>query len=283
MKTILLVIIIMTSILNAEETEGTKSCCSTAPEKFSNFSKDKQFAPSHNVPIAFNFHSEVGKMIDINLEEKKPAKAFMISGNSDKYVFVIHEWWGLNNHIKKEAENIFRDLGGEINVIALDLYDGKVATTREDARNYMQEATKDMNRLLSIFNSAIQMVKTKSDKATIATIGWCFGGGMSMQLAIEAAENASACVIYYGMPEENMQRLKNLEADVLGIFATQDKWINPGVVKEFENRMNATNKNLELHSYEANHAFANPSNPGHKPKMAKDAHKKAIKFILEKL
>lgn len=274
----LIVLNLLTIMLYSQD----RTCCSTAPEKFVNFSSDKEFAPMHIEPIAFHFASSIGKMIEIKVEDDKPANAFEIKGSGSKTIFVIHEWWGLNDYIKKEAETIYNELNGEVNVIAIDLYDGKVADTREKAREYMQQATKNMNRIFAIFNASLKYAKESGD-GDIATIGWCFGGGMSMQLAIEAGEMAEACIIYYGMPEENKERLSKLEADVLGIFATEDGWISPKVVSEFEKRMKKVDRSLEVINYEAGHAFANPSNSGHKPKMAQDAFENSIQFLKDKL
>lgn len=284
MKKLLLFLAFSILAFSNESNNEKKTCCSTAPSKFANFSSDEEFAPNHSEPLAFNFISESGgKMIEIPIEDSDPANAFMISGSSNKYLFVLHEWWGLNDHIKEESEKLYKDLGGKVNVIALDLYDGKVASNREDAQKFMQEATKNMERIMSIFNASINYAESQHSEIEIATIGWCFGGGMSMQLAIEAGDIAEACIIYYGMPEEDLERLSKLEADVLGIFATQDKWINSDVVNQFKSNMKKADKDLEVHSFNAPHAFANPSNPGYEQKIATKAYFKALRFLRFKL
>jgi carboxymethylenebutenolidase len=284
MKKIITLLMLIAAVSAIAVEKNAKQCCSTAPTKFADFSSDEEFAPNHSEPIAFNFLSESGgEMIEIPVEESIPANAFSIAGNTNKYLFVIHEWWGLNGHIKEEAEKLYKDLGGKVNVIALDLYDGKVASNREDAQKYMQEATGNMERIMAIFDAAINYAKSQNGEIELATIGWCFGGGMSMQLAIEAGELADACVIYYGMPEDKMERLKKLKAPVLGIFAKQDKWINPEVVSTFKQNMKEADKSLEVHSFDAPHAFANPSNPGHEPKLARKAYYKTLKFLRFKL
>lgn len=261
-----------------------KSCCSTAPNKFADLANETDFTSQHKEPVdlaLMDHHDlEAGEMIKLKSKDNKDANAFYLKGNSNKYVFVIHEWWGLNQHIKHEAINIQKRLGKEYNVVALDLYDGKVTDKREMAGKYMQEATSNMDRINNIFDAAMSFAGNKSE---VATIGWCFGGGMSMQLAIEFGNKAKACVIYYGMPEDNSERLAKLNADVLGIFATNDKWINEEVVSSFESNMKTANKSLEVKSYNADHAFANPSNPGHKPKMAEEAFDISINFIKERL
>jgi carboxymethylenebutenolidase len=89
----------------------------------------------------------------------------------------------------------------------------------------------------------------------------------------------SACVMYYGMPESDVARLKTLNSDVLGIFALQDNFINPGVVRIFQENMKVANKNLILKNYDAVHGFANPSNPKFDKVATEDAYKTTLEFF----
>ena len=148
---------------------------------------------------------------------------------TNKYLFVIHEWWGLNDHIKKEAEIWFKKLG-DINVLALDLYDGLVAKTGEKAREYMQGAKEE--RIVEIIDAVIASLP---NEAEIGTIGWCFGGGWSLKQLFD--QKAKACVMYYGMPIENVEELKNLNSDVLFIYGKEDQWINEEVALKFQENM----------------------------------------------
>jgi carboxymethylenebutenolidase len=99
-----------------------------------------------------------------------------------------------------------------------------------------------------------------------------------MQASLTAGMQATACVIYYGMPEENLDRLKSLNGDVLDIWGTKDGWINAEVAKKFEANMKAAGKSLSIKSYDADHGFANPSNPmGNFNEVAyKDAYKNTV-------
>ena len=104
-----------------------------------------------------------------------------------------------------------------------------------------------------------------------------------MQAALLAEKHAVGCVMYYGMPEKNMERLKKLNCDVIGFFGTQDNFINPEIVKQFKEDMGKTTRKLTVHNYDAPHAFANPSNPKYNKEYADDAHAKALAFLKEKL
>ena len=193
------------------------------------------------------------------------------------YIFVIHEWWGLNDYIKKESEGLWKDLGN-VNVIALDLYDQKIASTREDAAKYMQGVNSD--RATAIIKGALLYA---GPRAKIYTIGWCFGGGWSLQTSLLARDQAAGCVMYYGMPEKDIEKLRNLHADVLGIFGSKDQWINPKLVNQFAADMQSAHKTLIVKEYDADHAFANPSNPSFDREAKEDAYRRVIAFFKERL
>lgn len=252
-----------------------------AIEEFADLSCEDAFVNSHELPAIVDNHSYTGKMLEFTTPDGKKAKAYANFTNkkSKNYLLVIHEWWGLNNHVKKEADQLFKDLAKRhVNILALDLYDGKVATTRQDAGKYMRSTKAE--RAEAIIKGAIRIANEKAGKtAKIGTIGWCFGGGWSLQSSILAGKQGIGCVMYYGMPEKDANRLKMLKADVLGIFALKDRWITPKVVKDFEAKMKSVKKKVSVHQYDANHAFANPSSPRYTEKAAKDAYAKTLKFL----
>jgi carboxymethylenebutenolidase len=158
------------------------------------------------------------------------------------------------------------------------MFDGKIANDRETAAQYMQAFKQE--RGSAIVKGALTY--TGKD-AKIATVGWCFGGGQSMQAALTAGNQAVACVIYYGMPEEDVSRLRDLNCDVLGIFATKEQWISPEVVKKFESNMKTAGKNLTVKNYDGDHGFANPSNSIYNKEFTEDAYKNALAFLKARL
>lgn len=218
-------------------------------------------------------------MITFKTTDGKEASGYLLMAKkkTNNWVFVFQEWWGLNDHIKREAEQLYLDLGN-VNVLALDMYDGKLATTPADAGKYMGEFKQDRGN--AIVKGAIAYV---GKNAKIATVGWCFGGGQSMQASLTAERQAVACVIYYGMPEGDVSRLKKLNCDVLAIWPTQDKWINKEVMDKFEADMKTAGKKLTIKAYEADHAFANPSNPKHNKDFTADAYKNTLEFFKARL
>jgi carboxymethylenebutenolidase len=257
--------------------QSKMACCAkpSATQQFAMLASDKHFVMSHPIPAKMHFQSSIGKAITYKTPDGKTAGAyvFMAKNPTNNYLLVIHEYWGLNDWIKQISEQLYNELGN-VNVIDLDLYDGKVATTREDAGKYMQAVIDD--RADAIIKGAIAYI---GPKARIATIGWCFGGGWSLQSTLLAGKQAIGCVMYYGMPESDVNKLKTLNCDVLGNFANKDKWINPGLVTKFEENMKVAGKKLTVHEFDADHGFANPSSPSHDGPAATEAYKYTIEFL----
>ena len=217
----------------------------------------------------------VGSVIQYKTSDGLVANGYFIPSKkkSKKWLIVVQEWWGLNEHIKHEADKYSKDLQ-DMNVLAVDMFDGKVAATIDSASKLMRAA--NMDRMTSIIRGAITLA---GDKSSIYTVGWCFGGMWSLQTAILAGSNAKGTVMFYGRPESNMEKLKSIQCDVIGFFGNLDRSPAPAMVSEFENNMKAAGKNLVTHKYEAGHGFANPSNPSFKADAAADAYTKAIAFL----
>ena len=254
-----------------------KSCCSKSEstETFAMLTHNEKFVATHLDPLPFILENPIGKEISFKTLDGKEGYAYEIKAKTptNNYVFVIHEWWGLNDYIKQESEKIFNTIGN-VNVIAIDLYDRKVATVKDSAAKYMQSVKSE--RAEAIIKGVINHV---GSKANITTIGWCFGGGWSMQTALLAGKQCKACVMYYGMPEEKIEKLKLLNAPVLFVWPEQDQWINKEMVSKFEGNMKTAKKSLEVKAYNADHAFANPSNPKYSKEFAEDAFKISVAFI----
>ncbi|RPI19578.1 MAG: dienelactone hydrolase family protein [Ignavibacteriae bacterium] len=272
---ILAFIIISMSTLYSQE----DPCCKmSAIDKFASFGEQQAFRDAHPEPIPFTLLNPAGEMVTFSTPDGKTGSAYQIkgTGTSSKYILMFHEWYGLNDYIKQEADALQAELG-DVTVLALDLYDGKVAANSDEASKYVKEVSKE--RAVNIINGAIDYTGSNQ----IGTIGWCFGGGWSLQSAILLGDKSKATVMYYGMPESDTSRLAMIKAPVLGIFALQDQNITPAVVSKFEENMKQLNKTITIKSYDAVHAFANPSNPKHDPEATKDAWGMTVKFFKENL
>lgn len=262
----------------------TLSCCAkpaasaNATEVFAMLASNEGFSGGHDAPLPFRYQGG-GEMVEFKTTDGQSSRAFEIKSNirSDKYLLVIHEWWGLNDYIKQEAARFAKEMPG-VNVLALDLYDGQIATDADQAGKLMQGVKTE--RAQAIIKGALLYA---GPKAQVASIGWCFGGGWSIQTALLAGAKAKGCVAYYGMPEKDVAKLKTLNTDVLFVFAKQDKWINQEVVSQFEKDMAAAKKGLTVKAYDADHAFANPSNPKYNKPFAEDAHAASVTYLKKNL
>ncbi len=256
-------------------------CHTPSTEKFALFASNKSFNAEHQIPRKYVHETLVGgKMIQFDCNDGVKANAYIIKAKkkSNNWIFVFQEWWGLNDNIKYQSEELYEALGRSVNIIALDMYDGNVATDRETAGKYMQAFKTERGE--SIIRGAMSLAGTD---ARIGTIGWCFGGGLSLQAALIAGPQTAGCVMYYGMPEENVDKLKKLNSDVLNIWPTQDQWINKEVMEKFESNMKGAGKSLTVKAYDAGHGFANPSNPTSYNEVAtKDANSHMLAYFKSK-
>jgi carboxymethylenebutenolidase len=279
LKLIFVGLVLSITTLAQNDVDDITICHTSATEKFALFASNKDFNMMHPNPQPYVHQSEAGKMITFKTSDGQDGAGYLLMAKkkTNNWIFVFQEWWGLNDHIKREAEQLFNDLGN-VNVLALDMYDGKVTASREDAGKWMGEFKQDRGTV--IVKGAIAYA---GKQARIGTVGWCFGGGQSMQAALAAEKQAAACVIYYGMPETDVNNLKNLNCDVLNIWPTQDQWINQEVTTKFEAAMKAAGKKVITKSYDADHAFANPSNPKHNKEYTADAYKNTVEFFKARL
>jgi carboxymethylenebutenolidase len=262
-----------------------QTCCSSvsANETFANLGGSSKFSLAHQLPRLDTLAEPLGKLIGIPTptDESNPrGYGYFITASepTDKVILVFHEWWGLNDNIKREADAYYTSLEGKAHVLAVDLYDYKKATTREKAAELMQNASEE--RIKHILQGAFSIA---GPDAKFATVGWCFGGTWSLQAAIEGKERVLACVKYYGMPESKEERLNELSAPVLAIFAKQDQWITPQVAENFKKMMVSLDKELLVLNYDADHAFANPSNPQYDEEMTESAFNQSVQFLKNKL
>jgi len=191
-------------------------------------------------------------------------------------VVMIHEWWGLNQNIKNRAHDLAEE--GFL-VLAVDLYDGKVADVSTDARTYATAVRNDMDTALVHLKSAVAFLRNhERSLGNVASLGWCFGGGLSMQLALN--EQMDATIIYYGAVETDAEVLATIDWPVLGIFGEEDAVIPLDSVHAFASSLDKVGIENEIITYPGlGHAFANPSNAGYDPTSTAHAWMKTIDFL----
>lgn len=196
-------------------------------------------------------------------------------------IIVIHEWWGLNDNIRSMAK---RFAGEGYAALAVDLYDGKVASTPDSAYALMKESMDHADANIENLKQAYRYLADSVKATKIGVIGWCFGGGWSLRTALALPDKIDATVIYYGQLVTNPEQLKTLQMPVAAFFGGQDKSISKETILKFESTLDSLGKSVQVKIYpDANHAFANPSGTRYDPEAAKDAWKLTLDFFARNL
>lgn len=186
-------------------------------------------------------------------------------------VVMIHEWWGLNSHIKEMA----RKLASEgYMVLAVDIYEGTVAKDSTEASILSRKV--EQTRANENMKAALAYLKERG-ATKLGSLGWCFGGGQSFQLS--QSEDLDATVIYYGRVNTDPQQI-TLRSPVLGIFAENDQGIPPATVNAFKDALGSRGIIHDITIYPGvGHAFANPSGAAYNADASLDAWAKTLKFL----
>ncbi len=196
-------------------------------------------------------------------------------------IVMIHEWWGLNENIKNMANSLAKE--GYV-VLAVDLYSGQVTDAADIAKTLVSNVRSNPSEAISNLQSAVRYLASLENvnSSKIASLGWCFGGGQSLQLALntEPEYPLAATIIYYGNLVTDQESISKIKWPVLGIFGDQDQSISVNDVKNFEKMITSTGIPNEIYIYEGvGHAFANPSGDNYAPKETVDAWQKTLAFL----
>jgi len=192
-------------------------------------------------------------------------------------VLVIQEWWGLDNQTKSIAD---RFAGSGYLAFAPDLYHGELARLGDSASasvlvgKYAADAPAELERAYDALR------KHPDCSGRIGSVGFCFGGRMSLSLALRRPVDA-VCTFYGGGMQNLFDQLDLLRSPVLGLFGDQDQSIPVGTVEEFDRLLGNIGVEHEIVVYpNSGHAFFRDSDPGvYKPEAAKDAWRRTSEFF----
>lgn len=189
-------------------------------------------------------------------------------------IVMIHENRGLRPEIKKEAEELAKE---GYRVLAVDLYKGTVMETQEEARAYRDKYKQEDG--LANMQAAVAYLENKGAEK-IASLGWCFGGRQSVELAISGTPLDATVVYYGGGMATTTDKLAAISWPVLGVFGDQDQVIPLSEVEAFKASLGELGIQNEVYIYPGvGHAFANPSNPNFAPEPTADAWSKTLTFL----
>lgn len=192
-------------------------------------------------------------------------------------LLVLHAFKGLTDEFKDLAVH-YADQG--YLAVAPDLFDGRVGGSNFMAALRLMFINR--RRLEQTTVAWVDWLRATSDcTGKVGTIGWCFGGRWSLNASIATAVDAT--VIYYGSVDRSSADLARLKGPVQGHFAALDKFIKKSSVDAFDQRMNLLAKPLDLHWYDAQHAFANPGSPWYDAPAAANANARTARFMASHL
>ena len=192
-------------------------------------------------------------------------------------IIMIHEWWGLNDHIRAMADMLAAE--GYI-VFAVDLFHGKVATTPDKARALMVEVLEDPEPANRNLLAAYEFVSSTAGAPRVATIGWRFGGQWSLNAARLLLDDLDACVLYYGQVSNDEDKLRPISSPILALFAARDNSIKAEAVEAFDTALQHLRKNYEIKIYPGvRSGFANLTSPNFNDNAAADAWLRTLQFL----
>jgi carboxymethylenebutenolidase len=195
-------------------------------------------------------------------------------------VIVIHENRGLNAHIEDVARRLARE--GFL-AIAPDALSGSGGTpaNEDEARRLIGEL--DRERTLALYLTAVRYAAGHPrSTGKVGCVGFCWGGGMSGQLAANS-EELGAAVVFYGMPPEAAEAAR-VRVPLLLHYAGRDERIN-SAVPAFEQSLKSAGARYELHMYaDVDHAFNNDTNAArYNADAAKLAWQRTVDFLTKEL
>jgi dienelactone hydrolase len=175
-------------------------------------------------------------------------------------VLVVHEWWGHNQHARNQAIRLAE--AGYVG-FALDMYGkGKVATHPQDAKAFVAEATKDPATVRARFDAAVAELKKQPqvDPAKIGVVGYCFGGGVALNMARAGEPLAGVATFHASLaPAGEPAQPGKVKAHLLVQTGGADPNVPKDRVEAFEKEMKDAGADFRVVVYpEAKHSFTNP-------------------------
>ncbi len=197
-------------------------------------------------------------------------------------VIMVHEWWGINDNIRTMANTLAKQTG--FVVLAVDLFKGQSTKDPTQAMKLVKTVTTNPQEALSNLQAAVKYLSSLPfvNSSKIASIGWCFGGGQSLQLALHSNQHPLvASILYYGTPlVTDKQELSNIKWPVLGFFGDHDQSIPLSQIDSFKSALNTDGITNQIYIYKGlGHAFANPSGSNYAPQQTSDAWDKTLTFL----
>lgn len=184
------------------------------------------------------------------------ALAVPAGGDKAPGVVLLQEWWGLNDHIRGFAD---RFAAAGFLTLAPDLYHGKVVTDPSEASKMMQALDRE-GALRDIAGAVRYLLAHERCNGKVGVTGFCMGGAFAISAAAMIPE-ISAAVPFYGIPSADKVDYSKLKAPIMGHFASRDEWASVAAAEAVKKALEAHGHSMQIHVYEADHAFMNDTRP----------------------
>ena len=198
-------------------------------------------------------------------------------------VLLIHEWNGLGERVKQLADDFAEQ--GYI-ALAVDLYSGRTGSNPDENRALMQSAMADQQRVIDNLNAAARYVRAlDAANGSLATIGWCMGGGVALSYAI-GGEQHDGTAIFYGRLVDDPEQLRRIRHPIHGTFAAKDEGIPPADVQAFVTTLRNIGISNDVHIYDdVDHGFWLwvDQEPAVRAAPALDAWERLVEYLDENL
>ena len=168
-------------------------------------------------------------------------------------VILIHEWNGLVQRVKETADS-FADEGYV--ALAVDLYSGRTGSNPQENMALVRETLAEPAALIDNLNAAVNYVKNQGGgNGKVATIGWCYGGGVALTYAL-GGDHHDATAIFYGRLLADPAQLAHVDHEFYGTFVENDRGIPITDVENFVETLRAADIPNDVHIYDGvNHGF----------------------------
>ena len=174
-------------------------------------------------------------------------------------ILVVHEWWGLNDYARNRAK-MLAQLG--YTALAVDMYgEGKQAKHPDDAGKFSSEVMKNFDTAKARFTAAEEFLKKQPtvDPERIAAIGYCFGGGVVLNMARQGADLKAVASFHGNLAAVQAAQPGMVKAKIRVYTGADDKFVPAEAVEGFRKEMADANADVKIISYPgAVHSFTNP-------------------------
>lgn len=179
-------------------------------------------------------------------------------------ILVVHEWWGHNQHARNAADKL---AAAGYTALAVDMYgDGKTADHPEDAGKFAAAVMGNLESMKARFNAAEEFLKSQPtvDSGKIGAIGYCFGGGVILNMARQGADLKAVVSFHGSLATSAPATAGSVKGKVLVCTGGADPFVPEAAVNTFKKEFDAAGADYDVIVYDGvKHSFTNPDADSH--------------------